>query len=350
MAKKTIIKFIVILTFLSFCLFFMKVNDNFYLKENNLRGFSSIFNRFPKLTRRVYKHKFIVAGTYLTVNSSSPYAGRIVYQEFKRLDKIFNIYDPNSEISKVNSTYNIPIRVSSELIEVLELAYKTYQLTDGSFDVSKGILYKFWKNFIKGKKIDKFPDKEEIEDLVKLGGMEFIGVDKNFQTVTIKKEGLMIDLSGIAKGYMVDKAVEKLKKKGIDSAIVDAGGDIYCLGKNYHTSWKVGIRDPLVRDGIIDIIPVVDQAIATSGSYEQFFTYASQNYTHIINPKTGYPLDDKIISVTVIAKNCTTADALATAFFVMGYEKIKEFLAKENLGVKVFLVMRDGKGKRIYIL
>ncbi|MCM8826221.1 MAG: FAD:protein FMN transferase [Candidatus Omnitrophica bacterium] len=350
MAKKIVIKFIVILTFLSFCLFFMKANDNFSWKESNLRVLSSIFDRFYKLTRRVYKHRFIVAGTYLTVNSSSPYAGKIVYQEFKRLDKVFNIYDPNSEISRVNSTYNVPIKVSSELIEVLELARETYQLTEGSFDVSKGVLYKFWKNFIKGKIINKFPDREEIEDLVKLGGMEFILVDKDSQTVTIKKEGLMIDLSGIAKGYMVDKAVEKLRKKGIYSAIVDAGGDIYCLGYNYDTSWKVGIRDPLIKDGIIDVIPVVDRAIATSGSYEQFFTYDSQNYTHIVNPKTGYPLDDKIISVTVIAKNCTTADALATAFFVMGYEKIKEFLAKESQGIKVFLVMRDGKGKRIYIL
>ena len=111
----------------------------------------------------------------------------------------------------------------------------------------------------------------------------------------------------------------------------------------------MGIKKPYAVKAIIDTIPIIDEAVATSGSYEQFFEYRQKKYSHIINPKTGFPVSNNNLSVTVVAKNCTTADALATAFFVMGFEKISEFLSRVPSTLKIFLLMQSENGEQLYI-
>ncbi|MBP7088108.1 MAG: FAD:protein FMN transferase [Candidatus Omnitrophica bacterium] len=295
-------------------------------------------------TSSLYKNTFVISGTYLTVISPYQEAAQIVFGEFKRLDKVFNYYSPDSEIAKLNNTFDKEVQVSSELIEVLQLSREIYNLSQGAFDISCGRLYEFWKSFMKGKKISEFPVAEQIKALKDKSGMQYIEVNAQKNTVTIKKEGLKIDLSAIAKGYMVDKSAQKLIQAGIDSAIINAGGDLYCLGRHRDKTWKSGIKDPSGLKEIIETVDLADEAIATSGSYEQFFNFKGRRYSHLIDPRQGYPVENDILSVSVVSKNCTTADSLATAFFIMGLEGVKSFLSNNPSTLKIFVVtLQDGK-------
>jgi len=300
-------------------------------------------------TRPLHKRKFIISGTYLEVSSPDERAAKIVYKEFRRLDKIFNMYDKESELSHLNRTFNKPFKASGELIELLKLSEDTYNLSQGVFDVTYGSLYKFWKDLIRDGKIKKFPDPEVIAKIKQAGGIEAIEVDSKKGIVIIRKKGLTIDLSGIAKGYMVDKAILQLKKKGITSALINAGGDIYCLGTNAGSPWEVGLQDPKLAAEVLGVEPLIDQAIATSGGYEQFFTFRGKKYSHLVDPRSGYPVDNDLISVSVISENCTTADGLATAFSILGLEGVERFLSKNLSTMKVFLVRSVGGDKKVHI-
>ena len=304
---------------------------------------------FSSCTRHPYKKTFVISGTYLTVTSPDKRASGIVYDEFKRLNKIFNIYDKNSEVSRLNNTYNRPFGVSDEMIELISLSKELYRITGGYFDVSKGRDYSFWKDVIAGKEKIKTVSSSEVSDLTKEGGMEYIKVDRKDKTVIISKRGLLLDFSAIAKGYMVDKAAMRLRKAGVKSALINAGGDIYCLGKDSGKPWKIGIKEPSAKGGIIDTVFLSDEAAATSGDYEQFIDYKGRRYSHIINPKTGYPVNNGVVSVTVVTKNCTSADGLATAFFAMGPDNIKDFLSKVPYTMKIFVVVKTGGKEKIYV-
>jgi thiamine biosynthesis lipoprotein len=241
-----------------------------------------------------------------------------------------------------------------ELIEVLQLSHKFYDLSDGAFDVSCGNLYAFWKELIKKGKIKDFPSKEKIAQLKNTCGMENIEVNVPRGTVLIKKGGLKIDLGAIAIGYMVDRAVAKLKEKGIKNALINAGGDIYCLGNNRDRPWKVGIKDPKNDGSMVASENLIDRAITTSGNYEQFFEFPAagrknKRYSHLIDPHTGFPVENGILSVSVIADDCLSADSLATSFFVMGIEGIKKFIAKNNLEIKILVVSDNEKAESVFV-
>jgi thiamine biosynthesis lipoprotein len=299
---------------------------------------------------RVYKDQFIIAGTYLEVISPYHEASTIVYKEFERLRGLFDVYDGTSELYQLNSVYNRPVKVSKELIEILITCRQVHSITNGAFDVSCGAVYDFWKDFIKKEKHGVLPNGEVIDQIKSLSGMEYIEIKPEENTVIIHKEGLKIDLGGIAKGYMIDKAIERLKDKGIDSALINAGGDLYCLGENERTLWRVGIRDPLYLDKVIKKQDLLNEAIATSGNYEQFFEIGDERFSHIIDPRTGFPARGNIVSVSVVNKSCTIADSLATAFYVMGVKAVKQFLQRQQLKMQVFIVILDEEGEHLYML
>lgn len=291
---------------------------------------------------------FVTSGTYLTVTSYNPKAADIVYSEFRRLNMIFNPYDELSEISKFNrSLPNVAIKVSDEFIELLKYSQQFYQFSNAAFDPGKAKLYKFWKRYITSKQLYHFPQKAAVEKLANAGGISGIVVDFFNSTVTKLDKKVVLDFSAIAKGYMVDKAAEALKRQGINDVLINAGGEIYCLGKNKGKSWEVGIQDPLVKNAVVDTILLEDEAAATSGDYEQFFVYKKKRYSHLIDPLTGYPADNDVLSVTVIASKCVVADALATAFFIMGKDEVKnkceqDTFIKDN-NVSVYMIVGDEK-------
>lgn len=300
---------------------------------------------------RIYSNRFVISGTFVEVLSPYKNAGKIVLGTMKKMDKIFNLYNKNSSLSKVNKNAGImPVKVEPELIELIKLSKEVYNLTDKAFDPSMGKVILFWKEKIKAKKLKIFPTTEEVNQLLEFTGMQHIEIDEKAQTVFIKKKGLILDLGSIAKGYMIDKSVHALGENNINSALINAGGDIYCLGKRGNTPWNIGIKDPKKVLQLIETINVYDEAIATSGDYEQFFEYKGLRYSHIIDPKTGFPVKSPTRSVTIIAHNATTADGFATAFFVMGKEKIQQFLQTKKSNLRIFLVEEQDKRISLHCL
>lgn len=284
----------------------------------------------------LHKETEFYMGTFVEVISEEPRASAIVFDEFRRLDNIFNLFNEESELSKLNARGHI--QASSDLFSVLQESKKFFEATDGAFDVTIAPVALLWKEAIGRREV---PEPLKIQEAMARVGFGYVYLDEENKTVRLLKEGAMIDLGGIAKGYAVDQAIAKLREAGVTSALVNAGGNLYCLGKNQRRLWRVGLRNPRLRKHLIERFTLKDEAVATSGDYEQYFIENSRRYSHLIDPKTGQPSTSGITSATVIAPNATTADALATAFSVTDIETTRQILSGLS-GVGVQLV--DAKG------
>ena len=261
-------------------------------------------------------------GTIVEVVSADPAAADIVFNEIKRIENILSKYREDSDVSLLNKSGSI--MPSQELFFIVNKAKEFWQLSNGAFDITVAPLMDLWgftnRQF-------RLPGEQEIKNTLKLIGSDKIILNEKKKELTFKEKGMKIDLGAIAKGYAVDCAVEKLKKAGIKSALINAGGDIYCLGDKDGKPWQVAIQNPRGK-GFVKNLELKDRAVATSGDYEQFFETGGKRYSHIFNPKTGRPSEEKVISVTVVANDCLTADALATTIFVLGRQKAAELLKK----------------------
>lgn len=244
-------------------------------------------------------------------------------EEMRRVEQKMSCFLPGSEVSRINKEALLKgakgsllaegwIPVSDELFSLLEESIHLSELTKGCFDVTIYPLWKIWK--FEGESV-KVPDEEEIERKLQLVDYKNTIIENG--KINFAKRGMGIDLGGIAKGYAVDAAIKALKEKNVESAMVNAGGDIYALGRKQEKPWRIGIRHPRRGGEILGIVEVEDRAIVTSGDYERFFFSKGKRYHHILNPKTGYPADE-CQSVTIMAKKATFADGLATGIFVLG--------------------------------
>lgn len=261
-------------------------------------------------------------GSFVEVVSQDPRAKDIVFKEFKRLEKIFDLFDAGSELSRLNT--NGDLIVSDDLFQILLSAKRFAEMTDGAFDVTVAPVALLWKRAIKSA---QGPQAESLKEALSFVGFGNVYLNEKTQQVKLLTFGTKIDLGGIAKGYAVDRAVAKLKEAGVSSAVVNAGGNLYGLGSFSGKPWRVGIQDPRVAPHLIEKIEIKDRAVATSGDYEQFFIFQNKRYSHIIDPKTGYPADSGLVSATVVARDALTADILATSLIVLGREKGAELLA-----------------------
>ncbi|MCM8781167.1 MAG: FAD:protein FMN transferase [Candidatus Omnitrophica bacterium] len=271
---------------------------------------------------QLYRETRLLMGTYVEVVSPEKRAIPIAFEEIKKIENLLSKYKEDSEIARLNKYGSL--KVSPQTLDVLKIAKNFWLVTDGAFDITVGPLVKLW-GFMDRKY--HLPEQDEISKALDFVGMDKISINEKENMVKLKNLGMQIDLGGIAKGYAVDSAVKRLRENGIKSCLINAGGDIYCLGDNFGSPWRVAIQHP-DREGFLDYLYLKDRAVATSGNYEQYFIKADKRYTHIFNPKTGYPVDLDISSVTVIASDCTTADALATAIFVLGKDKGRKLLEK----------------------
>ena len=281
----------------------------------------------------------IGAGTFIRITIQKGEKSAEIFNEafskIKEMEKIFSVYDSESEISCLNRQKKL--KVSNELLFLLKKSLYISSITKGAFDVTCKPLTDLYK---RAKKRNYPPSDDEIQDVLKHIGWQNIRIENNYVEIPEHSE---IDFGGIAKGYIVDKTVNFLKEKGIKNGMVNAGGEIFAFGNNPHgKNWQIGIRDPFSNNGIIKKIRVKNFGVATSGNYENFFSIRGKKYGHIINPVTGRTVQDFPVSVTVIAPDCTTADALATAFFVLGGEKSLT-IADSIEGIDVFII--DGNRK-----
>jgi len=238
--------------------------------------------------------------------------------EIKRIEDLISSWDSTSQTSEINRNAGVkPVKVDDELFNLIERALYISRLTDGAFDISYASMDKIWK--FDGS-MDVMPSEAEIAASVSKIGYKNIILDKENKTVFLKDKGMKIGFGGIGKGYAADKAKALLISKGVSGGIINASGDMNTWGTQPNgEDWKVAITNPLNKSKAFALLPLDNGAVVTSGNYEKFVEFNGKRYTHIIDPRSGYPCSG-VISVTVFAPKAELADALATSVFVMGKE------------------------------
>ena len=249
-------------------------------------------------------------------------AAHYALDEVERLDAQMSLYDPQSELSWANAhAADGPAKVEPGLFRVLDRARSIHDETDGAFDVTVGPLMKCWR-FFRGQ--GAIPPQADIDEALTLVGMGHVRLDPQEKTVRFDRPGVTIDLGGIAKGYAVDRAAQLLRESGVTSALIHGGwSTVYALG---HTPdgepWRVGIRHPHDAERRLCAVELTDTALSTSGSYEKSFEVEGVVYSHIMDPRTGWPAQG-MLSASIVTPSALDADALSTAFFVMGVERTR---------------------------
>lgn len=238
--------------------------------------------------------------------------------EIKRIETLISSWNPDSQTSLINKNSGIkPVVVDQELIDLILRAIQISKITNGAFDISYASVDKVWR--YDGTMTHK-PTSEEIRNSIAKIGYKNILVDKDAKTVFLKLEGMKIGFGAIGKGYAADKTRKLLIGKGVKAGIINASGDLTTWGKQPDgKDWMVGITNPLNKDHVFSWFPIIDAAVATSGNYEKFVEFDGVKYSHIIDPRTGYP-STGLTSVTIFAKSAELCDALATSVFITGVE------------------------------
>jgi thiamine biosynthesis lipoprotein len=242
----------------------------------------------------------------------------LAVNEIKRIEKRISSWDPYSETSEINRNAGVqPVTVSQELFDLINRALEISKITDGAFDISYASMDNIWT--FDGS-MTQMPSKEDIRASVEKVGYTHILMDSDRKTVFLEKKGMKIGFGGIGKGYAADKAKALLIDQGVTAGIINASGDMNTWGKQPSgEEWKVAITNPLNKNKVFAILPIKEGAVVTSGNYEKYVSFNGTRYSHIIDPRSGYP-SSGIISATVFAPSAELADALATAIFVMGAE------------------------------
>ena len=257
--------------------------------------------------------------------------------EVNRLDRLLTVGDNNSEIMIVNHAGGGTL--SDDTAAIVEEALSLYALTDGCFDITVYPLVQAW-GFYSGE--TSVPAESEIDALLSL-----VGSDKltfNGKTLTFQVPGMGIDLGGIAKGYASNAVAAILTENGVDSAIISLGGNVHALGTKPDGSlWKVAIQDPEDLSSYIGIVEVSDKAVVTSGGYQRYFEENGVRYHHIIDPRTGYPAENGLISVSIVCDSGLVADGLSTALFVMGTDGAVRFWRSHSEEFEAIFVTDDSR-------
>jgi len=267
----------------------------------------------------------------VTMGSANPQQAETVTAQvselFEDLERELSTYRSDSTVSLLAKNAGVnPLAVPEATWRVLNLAHHFGQLSEGTFDVTVAPVVKLW-GFGGTSALANLPSKEEIQDQLKF--VDYRRVILKGQTVFLPFKGMAVDLGGIAKGYAVDRAFDSCRDAGIKDFLIDLSGNIRVSGRpDWGEDWQIGVRDPFDRSRIIGkILLRSGMALATSGSYERFVEIASLRYSHIIDPRTGYPVTGTA-SVTVLARDATSADSFSTCFFVMGLKEAGGILQK----------------------
>jgi thiamine biosynthesis lipoprotein len=260
-----------------------------------------------------------------------------VMDEMRRIDNLMSHYKPESQISQINQrAYREPVVVDQELFDLLGQALHFSEITAGAFDItyaSVGYLYDYRKH-IK-------PTETQIEAALPAVNFRNLLLDAKTHSVRFEHEGMRIDLGGIAKGYAVDRCIGLLQARGVQHAVVTAGGDTRIIGDRFGRPWIVGIRHPDDKDKVIMRLPLIDTAMSTSGDYERFFDENGVRYHHIIDPKTGHSAS-KVRSATILGPTAMQTDGLSKTAFVLGADEAIKIIERLPDFDAIF-VRPDGK-------
>lgn len=295
---------------------------------------------FTNSKNKYYEKTSIVMDTAVTLNAYGKNSKEAVEESFKRLDEINEMASANitvSDVCKINDasgkTY---VKVHPEILKMIQTSIEYSKLSDGAFDITLGPIINLWGI---GTENERLPSDEEIKDKLPLVGYKKISVNENDSSIMLQKEGMAIDLGAVAKGFAADEVLKIYKKYKIENGLINLGSSsIYAVGKNKEKNdWAVGIKHPRSEDPnkYLGIIKISNQSLSTSGDYERFFIKDDKRYHHIIDPKTGYPVDNGVMSDTIVIDgelkdNGMLADILTTTIFTLGPEKGLQLIDNMN--------------------
>ena len=262
----------------------------------------------------------------------------------KKYDTMFSTTNENSELYKLNHAGGQPVTVSDETANLIQKGLHYSKLSDGAFDITIEPVSALW-DF----KTDKptVPASDAIVEAV--SHVDYTKVKLNGNTVALEDPKAGIDLGAIAKGYIADQVKKYLKNQGIKHAIINLGGNVDVIGsKPDGSKYNIGIQKPFDESGeAITSVQLKDQTVVTSGIYERYFKKNGKLYHHILDPRTGYPCENNLYSVSVITNSSTKADALSTTCFLLGYEKGMNLIEKMD-GVEAIFITNDEKIHKSY--
>ncbi len=289
------------------------------------------------------KNAGLIFGTTYTVTYQ--YADDLqeeIEAELRKVDDEFSMFNSQSIVARLNNGEKPEL--TSDFIGVFKLARQVSDDTNGAFDITVAPLVNAW-GF--GFKNEQMPTKQQVDSLLQLVGYQYVTLKDN--AIAMQKPGMMLDFSAIAKGYGVDVIARLLERHDVKNFMVEIGGEICTRGINpERVPWKIGVNKPC-EDALNEshelqtILNVTDKSMATSGNYRNFYVKEGKKYAHTIDPKTGYPVQHSLLSATVLADRCATADAYATSFMVLGMEGAKQILERHK-ELMAYLIYTDQKG------
>ena len=285
---------------------------------------------------------FFAMDTYMSVlvnGSGAEEAVEEAVAEVHRLDALLSTGKNDSEVGKINE--NGGGSLSEDGKYLFKAAMELYDKTGGLFDISIYPVMELW-GFTDQKY--RVPSDRELKEALSLVDASRISLDEKSGKLTFAEEGMKIDFGGIAKGYTSARLMEVFRKKGIRSALVNLGGNVQALGtKPDGSKWRIAVQDPEDPSGMIGILSIADQAVITSGGYERFFEADGKTYHHIIDPRTGHPAENGLISVTIICADGTKADGLSTSLFIMGKDDAIAFWRAHSDEFDIILMTGERK-------
>ena len=282
----------------------------------------------------------VEAVVYVDDEEAGQQALTSAYQKAAELEAIMDRQQTESDVARINAAAGQHrVQVSAETFEVIRRGLEFGVLTDGAFDITVAPLLDLW-GFGTGD--TEVPTEADLAATLQWVDYQKVHISEERLEVFLEDAEMRLDLGGIAKGYIVDQALDVLRQEGMISGSFDAGGDIRVLGEKPDGSpWRIGIRDPRDRANLAAIVELRDQSVVTSGDYERFFIVDGERYHHILDPKTGMPTRG-LTSVTIIGDDAITTDTLSTAIFVMGLERGMDLI--ESLpGTETLIITADGQ-------
>ena len=308
----------------------------------------SIFSlQTPDINKPVFTIRGYAQGTSYTITyikNNEAVTKNQVDSILDKIDSSLSLYKSYSIINRFNNSSS-GCRADDHFIQVVNKSLETYNETGGAFDITIKPLVQAWGFGVKA--VDSLPGSTVIAAIKQCIGSRFLQVEKD--SVRKDKPCIQIDCNGITQGYSVDVVADFLERNDIENYLVELGGEIRVKGKNQSDkTWTIGLEAPVANAYFLPVQRTIRMdagAITTSGNYRNYFSQNGKKYSHIINPLTGYPSDNGLVSVTVIAKDAITADAFDNAFMVMGLERSMEFLAGKK-DVEAFFIYQERNGNQ----
>ncbi len=288
---------------------------------------------------------FVFGTMYSITYQSEENLNDEIVAELKRVDDEFSMFNEKSTVTQFNRGNNP--KLSQRFLEVYKLARFVHDDTEGAFDITVAPLVNAW-GF--GFKHEVIPSDAQVDSLRSFVGMEQLTFDDANSVLKKNDQRMMLDFSAVAKGYGCDCVAELLRNRGVKNFMVEIGGEVVTQGISpTRVPWRIGVTKPVedtiqTSQDLQTILNVTDKAMATSGNYRNFYYSDGRKFTHTIDPRTGYPVQHSLLSATVLADDCATADAYATSFMVMGLEPAKALLERHQ-ELKAYLIYSGAQGR-----